>query len=149
MVFFSTILAFAYIATPDIPADVPPAERGATEKCVWESVQKILSNGAVAEDIDAQLSIGREATENCSAELLAWAETSPAVTESGESVDEVEMRMRIHYVARGALFAAGKAEPFYWKKDEVGEAGADDQSKKKPKLDMLPLPRKLNNAKNQ
>jgi hypothetical protein len=146
-VLFSTILAFAFVGAPQLPADAPPTERGATEKCVWESVQNLLSNGAVAGDIDARLSIGREAAESCSAELLAWAETSLAVSENGESVDDVEMRMRIHYVARGALFAEGKAEPYYWKKDEVGKADAEDQSRKS-RLKMLPSPRKPDNAKN-
>lgn len=115
---FLTTVALLLFAAPAVPVITESPERLASEKCVWNSVQRQLGEGAKADHIDAQLAIGRNATDDCAEQLRNFAEASPAVNESGEAVGDVEMRMRIHYVARGALFAEGKTEPYYLAKAE-------------------------------
>lgn len=98
------------------------AERIATETCVWDAVQAKLKASAPTDDIDARLAIGRDAAEQCAPQIRKWAEKSPAGHERRGAMADVELRMTIHYVARAALFAEGKAKPFYLSPPETAEA---------------------------
>lgn len=88
-------------------------ERLASEKCVWDYVEARRALGGDVGDIDAQIAIGNDAVDACDAYLRAWAEASPAVLEGDESVEDVLALMQTHYVARGALLASGRAQPFH------------------------------------
>lgn len=115
-------------AAPAAPA------RLATEVCVWDFVQAHPLSDDALTDVDSQLAVGNLAVDACAAELLAWAEGSPAVLESGEPVDDVLLRMQLHYAARGALFAAGKARPFYEETPEQTEESAKRRAQPEPAL---------------
>lgn len=103
------------LAATDASADenVISPERRASEACVWEFIQEQRARGADVSNIDAQIMLGNAAVDACAAQLQAWAEASPAVRERGDSVEEITAPMHMHYAARGALFAAGRARPFY------------------------------------
>ena len=106
-------LLAATTATAAAPEPDRSAERIATETCVWNAVQALLRNGRSVDDIDSRILIGRDAVDVCAAEISAWAKNSSAVREAGESIEDVELHMNMHYIARGALFSEGRARPFY------------------------------------
>lgn len=123
-------------------------ERDGTEMCVWETVQQRLRSGAAPTDVDAQLEIGRYAADKCKIFIRKWAESSPAVRDAGESIEDVEDRMRLHYSARGALFASGKAKAYYLPGAGAAEPPADNGlARTTPK--SKPTNRVNSNAANQ
>lgn len=115
--------------------------RIAAESCVWGYVQARLESGAAADTIDRQFAIGAGAVSACVKQIDNWARQSPAVLESGENPDDVALRIANHLTARGALFAEGVAEPFYWSaEDRTREHSTSNAALPAP----LPLPRNDN-----
>jgi len=131
-------ICLALASAPTASAAPAAPARLATEVCVWDFIQAHpLSDDAVT-DVDSQLAVGNLAVDACAAELLAWAEGSPAVLESGEPVDDVLLRMQLHYAARDALFAAGQARPFYEEPPEQTEESAKRSAQPEPALMRSP-----------
>src|SRR5690349_18294753 len=91
---FALCGALGSLPVPVQANDQSDAQRRRVEDCVWESVQRQVPSGALIDDFDARLSVGRAAVAECDFWIVSWARNSPAVKESGEPAEEVAGRMR-------------------------------------------------------